>query len=530
MKPSRLLRDLARPDAYPHDASDLEIIQTHISVIALAGRYAYKVRKPVDLDFLDFTTLEKRLHDCREEVRLNRRLAPDVYLGVVPLVESERGLLVDAEGSPAEYAVKMERLPSEATLLERLLDNALEADVLRSLGRRIAAFHDRSESGPGIARYGQWETVAGNARENLEQSAGHVPECVSDAVFRRLHDILELRLRELRSLIEDRARAGVPRDTHGDLHLDHVYLFPERRSPNDLVVIDCIEFNERFRYADPVADMAFLVMDLKAHGRRDLAQVFEEAYFDEADDQEGRNLLSFYVSYRAAIRGKVAGFVANDEEVPRDERRSAVRRARAHWLLALSELEEPGRRPCLVLVGGLPGTGKTTVSEVLAEDAGFEVVSSDRVRKGLAGLSAEASGAASFGKGIYTPEWDDRTYEACLEEATQRVRQGKRVIVDASFREEARRRTFLEAARDLGVRSLFFECRTAPDVVRERIEGRRGGASDADWSIYQAAAESWEVSDSELTRMRTRILDSAEGVEDVVKAAKSHLRGIGLVP
>ena len=174
----------------------------------------------------------------------------------------------------------------------------------------------------------------------------------------------------------------MPRDTHGDLHLDHVYLFPDRAPPADLVIIDCIEFNERFRFADPVADMAFLVMDLAFHGRRDLARAFADAYFRASGDEEGRALLPFYTAYRAAVRGKVEGMELAEREVPEAERAAALVRARAHWLLALGELEEPGRRPCLVLVGGLPGTGKSTLARGLAEQAGFTVIRSDLVRRG----------------------------------------------------------------------------------------------------------------------------------------------------
>lgn len=528
MNVSRLLRDLARPDAYPHPAPDVEVLQTHISVVALAGAYAYKVKKPVDLGFLDFSTLEKRLYDCQEEVRLNRRLAGDVYLGVVPLVESDEHLTVEGSGTAVEYAVKMERLPPDATLLEHLENGTLEADTLRTLAHRIAAFHAEAASGPNIARYGEWSVVAGNARENLAQSVDHVGSYISRPVHERLRGVLEERLDALRPLIEERAEAGVPRDTHGDLHLDHVYLFPDRSAPRDLVVIDCIEFNERFRYADPVADMAFLVMDLIAHGRRDLADAFENAYFDAIDDAEGRALVPFYVSYRAAVRGKVGGFMAEESEVPASERETAAERARSHWLLALSEIEEPHRRPCLVLVGGLPGTGKSTLSDALAREQGFQVIRSDEVRKELAGLSSGSSAKAAFGEGIYTAEWNDRTYEACLSKAQEALFRGERVIVDASFREEGRRRAFLDAARNLGVRALFLKCTADPTTVRERIQSRRDSASDADWAIYQQAAQAWETEAPDPTGARTRVVQADQALEQAVRTATAHLSEHGL--
>jgi hypothetical protein len=524
---TRLIEDLGRAAAYPHAARRIEIHQTHISVVALAGEYAYKVRKPVDLGFLDFTTLEKRLHDCREEIRLNRRLAPDVYLDVVPLVEADGHLSVGGAGPAVEYAVKMRRLPEEATLLRRMEAGQLDSEVMAALGHRIAAFHAAADSGPEIDRYGRWDVVAGNARENLEQSRSHVGACLSEAVFARLQQALEQRLAAHRPLIERRAESRVPRDTHGDLHLDHVYLFPDRMPPDDFVVIDCIEFNERFRYADPVADMAFLVMDLLCHGRWDLAEPFVDAYFRAAQDDEGRRLLAFYVAYRAAVRGKVEGMLASEAEVPELQREAALRRARGHWLLALSELEGPVQRPGLVLVGGLPGTGKTTLARGLARAAGFHVVSADRVRKELAGLSPETSATAAFGEGIYTPEWNDRTYAACLDEAEALVFQGQRVIVDASFRAAKRRRAFLDAAVEWGVRSAFLVCGADASVVRERLATRTGDASDADWAVHQAAARRWETGGFEDPRWQ-RVVPTDGKSGEAVAAALAHLRAVGL--
>ncbi len=328
--------------------------QTHISVVFLAGAYAYKVKKPVNQGFLDFTTLEKRRHFCHEEVRLNRRLAATVYQGVVPVTRTPTGVSLEGAGEVLEWAVKMERLPEDATLLQRLRRGEVRVEQIEALARKIASFHLEAEGGDHVAAFGQFDVVARNARENFDQVLPQVGVTLSQAVFERLRTLVDNQLTRLRPLIEERARRGVPRDTHGDLHLDHVYLFPERRPPEDVIIIDCIEFNERFRFADPVADMAFLVMDLRFQGRRDLAQVFADTWFQAANDEEGRALLPFYTAYRAAVRGKVEGFRLAEKEIPEAERSAALARARDHWLLALAELEEPGHRPCLVRAGGTP--------------------------------------------------------------------------------------------------------------------------------------------------------------------------------
>ncbi len=300
--------------------------RTHISVVLLAGDYAYKLRKPLDLGFLDFSTPEKRRRACEDEVRLNRRLAPDVYLGVVPVTRGPEGPRFGGEGEVLEHAVRMRRLPPGATAAARLERGELDRESLERVARRVARFHREAASGPEIARYGRWEVVAGNARENFEQTVGHVGDVVTAAVHDRTRELTERELRRRRGLIEERAEGGAPRDTHGDLLLEHVYLFPDREPPGDVVIVDCIEFNDRFRYADPVADAAFPVMDLTVRGRRDLARRFADAYFAASDDPDGRRLLDLYVSYRAAVRAKVRGISARQADLPAGERREARRR------------------------------------------------------------------------------------------------------------------------------------------------------------------------------------------------------------
>lgn len=520
-----LIAALARPEAYPHPAEAIEVHQTHISVVFLAGAFAYKIKKPVNLGFVDYSTLEKRQHFCEEEVRLNRRLAPDVYLGVVPIV-ANGGAMAAADAAAArrasegrllpalafratgsgdcavvEWAVQMKRLPAEATLESRLKCGQVTAGQIRALAERVADFHRRAEANPRIAAFGRFEVVAGNARENLRQAESLVGKTVSPDVFERVRQLTEGHLGEQRGLIESRAGRGVPRDTHGDLRLDHVYLFPEAAAPGDLAIVDCIEFSDRFRYADPVADMAFLAMDLSYHGRRDLANIFADAYFAAADDAEGRALVPFYSAYRAVVRAKVEGMELGETEIDAAQRQKSGERAKAHWLLALGELAAPGERPCVVLLGGLPGTGKSTLGRFLAESAGFTQLRSDLVRKEIA-----RSG------GIYSPERTERTYAELLSRGEELLWHGGRVLIDANFRADWQRQLFFDAARRWAVPILFVHCQADRAVIRARLQQRRGDASDADWSIFEQLAQTWEPVAPALQPI-TRTLDTSGPIE-----------------
>jgi aminoglycoside phosphotransferase family enzyme/predicted kinase len=527
VKTDDLIDALSDPSAYPCSVAAVEVRQTHISVVFLVDSLAYKIKRPVSTGFADYSTPERRRHFCEEELRLNRRLATEVYLAVVP-VTSEGGVIrMEGSGQVVEWAVKMKRLPDAATLGSRLERDELGAEALEELARRLAEFHAGADSGPEIAAGASFDSVARNVSDNFDQAAPEMGITLSRPVRDRLAILTNTTLDRLRSLVDDRAARGIPRDTHGDLRLDHIYWFPEREPPSNWVIVDCIEFDQRYRHADPIADIAFLAMELIIRGHGDLATVFAEAYLTAAADEQGRPLIPFYMSYRSMVRGKVRGMQSTDPQLSGPDRAETLQLARAHWLFALGELETANRRPGLVLVAGLPGAGKSTLAGDLAERAGFTLIRSDKVRKELLGQTSKGTSPAVFGGGLYTADWNEQTYAECLRRAEELLFEGNRVLVDATFREQLHRRLFLEVARRWAIPVCLIHCQADPDVVRERLASRRDDASDADAAIHAEIARRWEEPDLP-TRQLTRVIDTSGTRSHSLAQAIGVLQEFGL--
>lgn len=513
-----LTEHLSKAEAYPHETGDIQIRQTHASVVFLAGAFAYKVKKPVNLGFLDFSTLEKRRHFCKREVQLNRRLAPDVYLGIEPIVWNNGHLEIGTgnNGKAAEWAVRMVRLPERATLTSRLQRREVTPPDLSRIAGLLARFHAEARSDPEVSRYGQFDTVAHNITDNFVQSSAQRENLVTESVFDRLQTLTHEELQHRKALIERRAARNVPRDTHGDLRLDHIYLLPPEHRLHGIVIVDCIEFNDRLRYIDPVADIAFPVMDLKFYRRRDLALHLTDAYFGIRNDPEGRRLLPLYTAYRSVVRAKVLGIQASEPETGPAERERLRRRSRQHWMLALDELATPTTRPALVLTAGLPGTGKSTLAHALAEHACFEVISTDRIRKELMSETTNHDQP-------YSAAHKDEVYTECLHRSRQILRRGGRVIVDATFHREGRRRSFIALARELNVRLIVFICDLPPERAHRRLARRTDDPSEADWEVYKLLSREWEPIAEEEPRTVFKI-DTSGSKESFIREALDHLQ------
>jgi aminoglycoside phosphotransferase family enzyme/predicted kinase len=517
-----LVRALLCPGAYPHAAGHLRLHETHCSWVVLTGRFAYKLKKPVDLGFLDFTTMERRAAACAEEVRLNRRLTPDVYLGVVWVVERGGALFVGGKGRPVEPAVRMRRLP-EAGLLPRLLARrAVGPRLVRRLAGDLAAFHAAAPTGPGVDEWGSPAAVRANWAGNFAQTAGLDPRILPDAARAAVECYVAGFLEEEAPLLARRVAGGRVREGHGDLHAANVCLDGRRLRP-----FDCLELAPRYRCADVAAEVAFLAMDLDHHGRADLAFELVEAYVRAGGDAGPPRLLDFYKCYRAYVRGKVLGLRLHQGSLAGDDAHRVAGDAGAYFELARAYTDRAARPgpPLLAAVTGPPASGKTTVAWALAGRLGLVHLSSDVIRKELAGLDPTEHCDVPFGEGPYSAAMTRRTYAALLARAGSWLRRGHPVVLDATFERPAQRAALQRLARRCRARLVVLVCRADEALLRARLAARAttpDGTPDARTELWPALRAAY-AAPAEVPGYV--LLDTGAPPEVTVRRAEDAVRG-----
>jgi aminoglycoside phosphotransferase family enzyme/predicted kinase len=467
-RPSRnpLPDALTDPRCFGRGVSKVQLVETHVSWVFLTGRHAYKVKKPVKLPFVDFSSLALRHRYCREELRVNRRLAPELYLGVVPIGGSPKAPRIGRK--PAfEYAVKMREFPSNARLDRQLEEKGLPRAALAGFGARLAEFHREL---PPI-RNVTGAAAAGAALRNLRELERYTGRGYAREL-KTLRAWTERRCASLADLLEQRAAAGAHRECHGDLHLQNLLW-----SRGAIQAFDALEFNRALRDIDVVSEAAFLAMDLHAHGRADLGYEFLNSYFEVGGDYAGVDVLPFYLVYRALVRAKVAA-IKHTQTGARDQ-------DRARYLAAALELAAD-RRPLLVITHGLSGSGKTHVTDGLVGLLRALRVRSDVERKRLHGLEAAARTGSAVGSGLYAATATRSTYAKLAVIADRLLRNGQTALIDATFLRRRQRLEFRQIAAANRATFAILDCQASPAELRRRVAARsRAGrdASEADLAV-----------------------------------------------
>jgi uncharacterized protein len=485
----KLIKSLLKQTAYPEPTSQVRLIETHVSFIFLTDQFVYKVKKPVDYGFLNFTTLDRRRFYCEEEVRLNGRLSPELYLGVVELRESAEGAGFTGQGKVIDYAVKMKRLPEQRMLSHLLERGEVNPEQMAQLGRYIGKFHNNALRGEKIDNFGSISSIRGNWEENFSQAAPFQEETLPAQDLSLLRRWVERFLSANEKLLAKRVAGGFIRECDGDLHVGNICL------GDSICIFDCIEFNERFRCIDTASDIAFLLMDLEYAGRRDLCAPFLEAYQRETGDRVPPELLNFYMGYRAFVRGKVQSFLLKEPGFPPAQLPRAKSEASRYFRLSRGFALRERLQPALIITCGLMGSGKSAVSRELGFELGVRVERSDLVRKSLPSDHAEAS-AQDYDAGIYTASYNEATYRALLQRAREELQSGRGVIIDATFRRRSDREEFRSLARALSLPFFIIETRCTDRLIRERLEQRRldpDEPSDATWPLFPRQKGEFEV-------------------------------------
>lgn len=486
--------DLSKAACYPHPVAEVQVIETHISRVFLTGDYAYKLKKPVALGFLDFTTPEARRQACEDELRLNRRLAPQLYLDVVEIRGTPDAPHVGGEGPLLDYAVRMRQFPQERLASRVLARGELTADLIADLARLLARFHAAAPADAGA--HGTPAAIHASAMQNFEQIDAMLTRAADRSASARLQAWTRGQYERLQPLIARRHDTGRVREVHGDLHLGNIVLLGGVLTP-----FDCIEFNAALRWNDVMSEVAFLVMDLVDRGADGLACLFLDEYLAATGDYEGVGVLRFYMVYRAIVRAKVHLMRAaqmNDTA----ERRRLTGEYRRYARLATSFTRSTKRG--MLLMHGLTASGKSTFARVLLQRLRAIRVRSDVERKRLAGLRAEEASGSPVGGGLYSADRNDATYEQLAHLARTILQAGYSVIVDATFLRLSRRARFEALAASLDVPWAVVGIDVPDAVLRERVAARAAAGGDPSEATLDVLAAQLDLREPLTARERSR--------------------------
>jgi len=457
------IRELLTPAAFPHAVTRLQLVETLISWIVLTGHYAYKIKKPVRFDFIDASTLERRRELCQEELRLNQRFAPDLYVDVRTITREHGHLKVAVDGPAVEYAVRMHQFEPSQELSSRLAEGTVTPNDMTSFATALADFHRGAAVAAASSPFGTLESVTAQIVDNQSALSQYARDAQEKVAVTNLGEWLKTSLRELGPIIELRKRIGAVRECHGDLHARNIVRWRQQWMP-----FDCIEFNPDLRWIDVMSDVAFLFMDLAAHDRQDLAYAFLSRYLEESGDYGGLRVLRLYAVYRALVRAKIDAIGARALSL---ESAQAMLTREEERLSIASELTQPGQ-PVLLITHGVTACGKSWLSERLITSIHAVRVRSDFERKRLAGLAPLARSDSGVGEKLYVADATDRTYTRLRECAESALAAGLNVIVDATFLRASQRESFRKLALELRCQFVILSCHASRATLHARLDTR----------------------------------------------------------
>jgi len=501
-----LVQFLMRPDTYPHAPAEVELRETHISWVFLAGPDVYKLKKPVRFEFLDYSTPLARRRMCLAELQLNRRLAKDTYLDVLPITFGPRGLELNGTGEPIDWVVHMQRLPLELTLDRLILEQRLKPAQLDRLAQRLARFY---ASAPPLTI--SWDTHRAQVEQHIQANRAELlrprPQISAEQV-QRIHAAQLRFLHWHASLLQERVCDGRIVEGHGDLRPEHICLLPEP------AIFDCVEFSEDFRRIDVADELSFLGLECEALGAPEVGEEIWNVYQRRSGDRPAPHLRDFYKSYRACVRAKVAALRA-DQAPDLDAAQPALAQAKQYLELAERHARELGPH-CLIVVRGLMGSGKSTLAEQLAQRLGLELLQTDQIRRQQWGPSPRANG---FNEGIYQPAARQAVYDQLFAKAEKILADGGSVVVDGTFLQAAWREQAVALAKRHGAVPLLVQCVCPPEIAQQRIRSRKaqpGTLSEARPELYsqQLAAEDpsprgWDEIELDTTPRPEEVLERA---------------------
>ena len=507
------------------DQKDIKIIETHISIVCLTGGYVYKFKKPVDFGFLDFSTREKRIHYCKEELRLNRRLSPDIYLGLAGVVRDEDGSYriiddVEDKNTLIEPAVKMRELPQDALLKERIRHGGIDEDMIDDIIDILVGFYRDARTDETISSYGLPDQFRINLDENFEQTEPFIGTAITKEVYDAIKEKTMSFYDTYAWLFQKRVDGGFIKECHGDLHSGNIFVHE-----GSIHIFDCIEFNERIKNGDVASDIAFLAMDLAFHGYQALGERLVRGYASKTGDRDLLKLIQFYKSYRAYVRGKITCFMLNDAEGEARER--LLDDADRYFNLAKEYAEALTYRPVafdqpvVILMAGRTASGKSRTARMLAEMLGCDHIQSDALRREM----FPESTTASFNEGAYTEDKREAVYDRMMTRAQQIVNEGRSCILDASFISQRQRSKALAIE---GTHHILVYVSISDEMARTRLEKRKRSLSDGTWEVYLAQKEHEDAlteDEKEITIMVDGALtNKAESVFDtLVERLKDHI-------